>query len=99
MNYKEIKREIEERTSAIERQLGNMDLKLLSELLNERTLYIRDLLESGTDRDEMAEVLVAIRGRDALIRTRLSLIKSELLIRIETQKRQKEARSKYLQSF
>ncbi|MBN2071825.1 MAG: hypothetical protein JW814_10250 [Candidatus Krumholzibacteriota bacterium] len=86
---------IREITSSIEEDLAKMDLKLLSEVLDERRKLLIDLGGSGIDERILYKILTEIRERDAVIRARLSLQKARVSKEIGAIRMKEDATERY----
>ena len=87
--------QIDQKTSEVELQAGNLDLNLLSCLLEERSVSITELSEAGIERDRLIEILGSLRSRDAIVRARLKIMRSEFSRKIENSRKTDEVQRKY----
>ena len=86
---------IERMTGEVELQAGNMDLNLLSDLLELRSASIEELSKTEYGRDSLIDLLGSLQSRDAVVRARLKLMKSEFGKKIEDSRKIDKARRKY----
>ncbi|MBU8922784.1 MAG: hypothetical protein KOO63_13275 [Bacteroidales bacterium] len=87
--------EIEKKTDEVELHAGNLDLNLLSCLLEDRSASITELSGAGIERYRLLELLGSLRSRDAIVRARLKVMRSEFSRKIEDNKKTDEVQRKY----
>ncbi len=94
-----LREEIAAGTDVIERAAGNLDLKLLSEVVRSRNDLLRVLIDSGIDKKELLDILRNTRESDAVVRARLSLARSGIGRKIEDSRRRRDVERKYARNI
>ncbi|MBN1164710.1 MAG: hypothetical protein JXB45_09035 [Candidatus Krumholzibacteriota bacterium] len=93
-----LKEEIISKTDLLERDLGNLDLKLLITILRDRNELLRELAQKDIDIEEVTEIMKAVRKRDAVIQARLSIFRSRLKEEIQVSLQERDRCAKYLKN-
>ena len=95
MDMNALQTRIDELTSAIEASVGNMDLKLLSAMLDERRRLL-DRLAVGADAPAAVDLLRRLRERDAVVRSRLGALRDDRVAELGRMRAEPAARRRYL---